>query len=112
LCGGQLTPQSKRPAVAGDGVEQAIPLPPDTALCEGAIAALAVRPEKLLLSSSLPNRCAIAAKVSSIGYLGGGSIVHLTTEQGSALKADLPGSAAGAFVRRGPGSARRPPENR
>jgi len=107
---GELTTRSNGPALAVAGFEQAIPLPPDTALCEGAVAALAVRPEKLALSSSLPNRFAIAATVSSIGYLGGGSIVHLMTEQGRALKAYLPGSAAGAFGRGARVWASWPPE--
>ena len=44
-----------------------------------------------------PAGFAIAATVSSIGYLGGGSIVHLATEQGMALKAYLPGTAAGSL---------------
>jgi len=108
---GELTTKSNGPALAVAGFVQAIPLPPDTELCEGAVAALAVRPEKLVLSSSLPNRFAIAAKVSSIGYLGGGSIVHLTTEQGGALKAYLPGWAAGAFGRGARVWASWPPEN-
>ena len=70
-------------------------MPSGTELAEGAAAALAVRPEKLVLSHAPPAGFAIAATVSSIGYLGGGSIVHLATEQGMALKAYLPGAAAG-----------------
>jgi len=58
-----------------------------------------VRPEKLVLSHAPPAGFAIAATVSSVGYLGGGSIVHLATEQQKALKAYLPGTAAGAFGR-------------
>ena len=108
---GELTTRSNGPALAVAGFDQAIPLRPDTALCEGTVAVLAVRPEKLVLSSSRPTRFAIAAKVSSIGYLGGGSIVHLTTERGRTLKAYLPGSAAGAFGRGARVWASWPPEN-
>jgi putrescine transport system ATP-binding protein len=75
------------------------PLPSGTQLPEGAAVALVVRPEKLLLSHAPPAGFAIAATVSSIGYLGGGSMVHLATEQQKALKAYLPGSAAGSFGR-------------
>ena len=81
------------------GLDNPIPLPSATQLPEGTAAALAVRPEKLVLSHAPPVGFAIAATVSSIGYLGGGSIVHLATEQGRALKAYLPGTAAGVFGR-------------
>jgi hypothetical protein len=42
--------------------------------------------------------------------LGGGSIVHLATEQGMALKAYLPGAAAGGLGRGTPVWASWPPE--
>ena len=58
-----------------------------------------MRPEKLVLSHAPPIGFAIAATVSSIAYLGGGSIVHLAAEQGMALKAHLPGAAAGRLGR-------------
>jgi hypothetical protein len=58
-----------------------------------------VRPEKLVLSHAPPAGFAIAATVSSVGYLGGGSIVHLATERQKALKAYLPGAAASSFGR-------------
>jgi putrescine transport system ATP-binding protein len=76
-----------------------IPLPPGTDLPHCTAAALAVRPEKLVLSRALPAGFAIAAIVSSVSYLGGGSIVHLVTRQDRALKAYLPGTAAARFVR-------------
>jgi putrescine transport system ATP-binding protein len=85
-------------------------LPSGTNLPEGAAAALAVRPEKLMLSHAPPAGFAIAATVSSIGYLGGGSMVHLTTEQQKALKAYLPGAAAGSFGRGTPVWASWPPD--
>jgi hypothetical protein len=48
--------------------------------------------------------------VSSIGYLGGGSIVHLATERGMTLKAYLQGGAAASFGRGMPVWATWPPE--
>jgi len=86
-------------ALAVAGFEKPIPLPPGMNLTHGTAAALAVRPEKLVLSRVLPNGFAIAATVSSVSYLGGGSIVHLVTRQGRALKAYLPGTAAVRFTR-------------
>ena len=73
-------------------------MPSGTKLSDGAAAALAVRPEKLVLSHAPPAGFAIAATVSSVGYLGGGSIVHLAAT-GRALKAYMPGGAAGSFGR-------------
>jgi putrescine transport system ATP-binding protein len=86
-------------ALAVAGFPGPIPLPSGTQLPEGAAAALAVRPEKLVLSHAPPAGFAIAATVSSVGYLGGGSMVHLATEQQKALKAYLPGSTASSFGR-------------
>jgi putrescine transport system ATP-binding protein len=97
-------------ALAVAGLDKPIPLPSGTRLPEGAAAALAVRPEKLLLSQAPPIGFAIAATVSSIGYLGGGWIVHLKTEQGMALKAYLPGTAAGRLGRGTPLWTSWPPE--
>jgi ABC-type Fe3+/spermidine/putrescine transport system ATPase subunit len=96
---GELTTRSNGPALAVAGFGIPIPLPPGTKLHEGAAATLAVRPELLVLTNSSPEGFAIPAKVSSIAYLGGGSIVHLRTGEGRALKAYLPGTAAGAFGR-------------
>jgi putrescine transport system ATP-binding protein len=86
-------------ALAVAGFPGPIPLPSGTQLPEGAAAALAVRPEKLVLSHAPPAGFAIAATVSSVGYLGGGSMVHLATEQQKTLKAYLPGTAASSFGR-------------
>jgi putrescine transport system ATP-binding protein len=97
-------------ALAAAGFPEPIPLPSGAQLPEGAAAALAVRPEKLVLSGAPPVGFAIAATVSSIAYLGGGSIVHLATEQGTALKAYLPGAAAGGLGRGTPVWASWPPE--
>jgi putrescine transport system ATP-binding protein len=107
---GKLTAGFNCLALAVAGLDKPIPLPSGTELVEGAAAALAVRPEKLVLSHSPPAGFAIAATVSSIGYLGGGSIVHLKTEQGMALKAYLPGTAAGRLGRGTPLWTSWPPE--
>ena len=96
---GELTAGFNCLALAVPGLDQLIPLPRGTQLPQGASAALAVRPEKLVLSHAPPIGFAIAATVSSISYLGGGSIVHLATSQQNALKAYLPGTAARAFRR-------------
>jgi putrescine transport system ATP-binding protein len=96
---GELTAGFNCLALAVAGLDKAIPLPSGTELAGGAAAALAVRPERLVLSHAPPAGFAIAATVSSIGYLGGGSIVHLATEQRMALKAYLPGAAAGGLGR-------------
>ncbi|HEX4617826.1 MAG TPA: ABC transporter ATP-binding protein [Stellaceae bacterium] len=99
-----------RPALAVAGFPEPIPLPSGTQLPEGAALALAVRPEKLVLSHAPPIGFAIAATVSSIGYLGGSSIVHLATEQQKPLKAYLPGNAASSFDRGTPVWATWPPD--
>jgi putrescine transport system ATP-binding protein len=82
------------------GIEASLPLPESVDLPEGAEAALAVRPEKLRLSTARPDGIAIAATVTSISYLGGASIVHLTAASGNPLKAQLPSFAAAAFDRK------------
>ncbi len=107
---GELTAGFNCLALAVAGLDIPIPLASGTELVEGAAAALAVRPEKLVLSHSPPAGFAITATVSSIGYLGGGSIVHLATERGLALKAYLPGAAAGRLGRGTPLWASWPPE--
>jgi putrescine transport system ATP-binding protein len=106
---GELTTGFNCLALAVSGFEEPIPLPSGTELPEG-VAALAVRPEKLVLSQAPPVGFAIAATVSSIGYLGAGSIVHLATEQGMPLKAYLPGATAGRLGRGTPLWASWPPE--
>jgi putrescine transport system ATP-binding protein len=107
---GELTAGFNCLALAAAGFPEPIPLPSGTQLPEGAAAALAVRPEKLVLSDARPIGFAIAATVSSIAYLGGGSIVHLVTERQQALKAYLPGTAASSLRRGTPVWASWPPE--
>ena len=96
---GELTAGFNCLALAVAGFEQPIPLPFGTNLPNGAAAALAVRPEKLVLSHHRPPGFAIGATVSSIGYQGGGSIVHLALGQKRALKAYLPSASAARFGR-------------
>src|SRR5947209_844649 len=107
---GKLTAGFNCLALAVAGFPEPIPLPSGTQLSDGAAAALAVRPEKLVLSHAPPTEFAIAATVSSIGYLGGGTMVHLVTEQGGSLKAYLPGTTAGSVARDSPVWATWPPE--
>jgi putrescine transport system ATP-binding protein len=81
------------------GFDRPIPLPPVTALPQGAAATLALRPEKLQLWHEPPAGFALPATVSSVGYLGGASIVHLTAAEGRPLIARLPSAAAGCLSR-------------
>jgi putrescine transport system ATP-binding protein len=96
---GKLTAGFNCLALAVPSLGKQVPLPSGTKLSEGAAAALAVRPEKMVLFDAPPAGFAIAATVSSISYLGGGSIVHLTTERGMVLKAFVTGTAADHFRR-------------
>jgi putrescine transport system ATP-binding protein len=89
-------------ALAAPGIDAPLPLPAGAGLPEGAAAALAVRPEKLRLSAARPAGIAIAATVSSTGYQGGVSVVHLATASGQALKAQMASDAAAGFVRGAP----------
>jgi putrescine transport system ATP-binding protein len=96
---GELTAGFNCLALAEPGFDNPIPLPAGTKLPDGAVAALAVRPEKLVLSHTAPAGFAIAATVTSTSYLGGGSIVHLSAGRGRALKAYLPATEAASFAR-------------
>ncbi len=86
-------------ALKTPGIDEPLPLPDTTDLPEGSAVALAVRPEKLLLSARRPEGAAIAATVASINYQGGVSIVHLATPSGQALKAQMASSHASAYER-------------
>jgi putrescine transport system ATP-binding protein len=74
--------------------EQPIPLPALAGLATGTRLALALRPEKLRLSTQRPAGFALAATIATIGYQGGQSTVHLATPSGLALRAHLPSTAA------------------
>jgi putrescine transport system ATP-binding protein len=75
------------------GTEQPIPLPTPISLAAGTGVALAVRPEKLRLSTQRPAGFAITATIAAIGYQGGQSTVHLATQSGLSLRAHLPSTA-------------------
>ncbi len=81
-------------ALAIAGAEQPIPLPALGGLATGTALAVALRPEKLLLSRQRPAGFALAATIATIGYQGGQSTVHLTTSSGLALRAHLPSATA------------------
>jgi len=86
-------------ALAVTGIAPPIPLAETLDLPAGAEAALAVRPEKLRVSSARPDGIAIAVTVASINYQGGVSVVHLTVASGRALKAQMASAAAATFER-------------
>jgi putrescine transport system ATP-binding protein len=75
------------------GTVQPIPLPTPISLAAGTGVALAVRPEKLRLSTQRPGGFAITATIAAIGYQGGQSTVHLATQSGLSLRAHLPSTA-------------------
>jgi len=91
---GELTAGFNCLALAVPSLDKRVPLPSGTKLPEGTAAALAVRPEKVVLSDAPLAGFAIAATVSLISYLGGGSMVHFATERGTVLKAYVPGAAS------------------
>ena len=99
LFDGELTAGFNCLALRVAGLEAPVPVPSGTKLSDGIAAALAVRPEQLVLSQAPPAGFAIPATVSSVGYLGGGAIVYLAAGQGRALKAYIPGGSAGCFGR-------------
>jgi putrescine transport system ATP-binding protein len=99
LFDGVLVAGCNAPALAVPGLETPLPLPGDTILPAGTAAAVAVRPEKLRLSTARPEGIALAATVASINYQGAVSIVHLAAADGRVLKAQLPSAAAAALDR-------------
>ena len=83
------------------GIDTPLPLPAEVKLPAGAAAAVAVRPEKMRLSSVRPEGFVLAGTIVSVGYEGGQSTVHLTTTSGRSLRAHLPSEAALSFTRGG-----------
>jgi putrescine transport system ATP-binding protein len=79
--------------------EQPIPLPASVELPTGSRLVLALRPEKLLLSTERPDGFALAATIAAVGYQGGQSTIHLATCSGLSLRAHLPSAAALGFER-------------
>ncbi len=86
-------------ALKASGIDAPVPLPETSNLPEGSAVALAVRPEKLVLSSGRPKGIVIAGTVASINYQGGVSIVHLTTASGQMLKAQMASADAATYER-------------
>jgi len=82
------------------GIDRPVPLDEPVELPAGSAAAVAVRPEKLLLSDDRPRGIALAATIVSIGYQGGQSIVHLSAG-GRNLRAHLASEEARQLVRGG-----------
>ena len=99
LFDGVLVAGVSAPALKVLDIEAPLPLPAQTSLPEGSEAALAVRPEKLRVSTARPDGIAIAATVASVNYQGGVSVVHLAAASGHALKAQMASDVAAAFER-------------
>jgi putrescine transport system ATP-binding protein len=79
--------------------DQPVPLPQPpiglpTELPTGSRLVVALRPEKLLLSTERPQGFALAATIATIAYQGGQSTIHLATGSGLGLRAHLPSAAA------------------
>ena len=81
------------------GIDMPLPLPGGAHLPAGSAIALALRPEKVLLSHHRPAGIALMATVVAADYQGPVSILRLTTGAGLALKAHLPSAAAAGFAR-------------
>jgi putrescine transport system ATP-binding protein len=89
---GEIVAGSACRALAVPGLAAPIPLPAGP---RNTPLALAVRPEKLLLSRERPAGFALAATVASVGYLGPVSIVRLALANGRLLTARVQGGLAG-----------------
>ena len=96
---GALIGGPSRPSLRVAGFDQTIPLPAGADPVNRSMVALALRPEKLVLSRARPAGFAVRATVSSIDYQGPVSIVRLAAEPHRLLKAHLASSAAGGFDR-------------
>ena len=73
---------------------------PPAGAAAGRPVALALRPEKLVLSHARPAGFAVRATVGSIDYQGPVSLVHSRRRPGRSLKAHLASAAAGGFAPR------------
>ncbi len=82
-----------------DGIDDPAPLPPGAIPPQTGPIALAVRPEKLVLSAVRPVAFGLSASVLSIDYQGGHSTVHLATRSGLKLRGVVPGAEARGFRR-------------
>jgi putrescine transport system ATP-binding protein len=89
---------SEGPALRVAGLPEPIPLPAGACTAGRQRLALAVRPERLVLSWARPPGFAIAATVTAIGYLGGLSAIRLAAGDRE-LRACLPSPFAAGFAR-------------
>ena len=108
---GEIVPGFNALCLAMPDAEQPIPLPQPAALPAGTRLTLAVRPEKLRLSTQRPDGFALAATIATVGYQGGQSTIHLATRSGLALRAHLPSGAAEGLARGAPVWASWAPED-
>ena len=99
LFDGEIADRAAAPCLVVPGIEPPIPLAQAEGLASGRRAALALRPEKLLVSRHRPEGFALAATVVSIGYQGGQSVVHVAAASGPSLRVHLPSDAAQGFAR-------------
>jgi putrescine transport system ATP-binding protein len=99
LIEGELVAGFNALCLAIPDAEQPIPLSGEIDLPAGSRIALALRPEKLLLSRERPRGTAVAATVQSVGYEGNRSTIHLATASGRRLRANVPSMTAATFDR-------------
>jgi hypothetical protein len=64
-----------------------------------------------VVTGERPARFALAATITSVGYQGGQSVVHLATDGGPTLRAHLPSDAARGLARGQPVWASWAPED-
>ena len=85
--------------LAAPDFERPIVPPQPSDLPAGARVALALRPERLVLSRDRPAGVAIAVTVTAVDYQGGQSSVRLATASGRELRAHLPSPEAADLTR-------------
>jgi ABC-type Fe3+/spermidine/putrescine transport system ATPase subunit len=85
-------------ALRGPGIGP-IPLPRAIEIDEGAAIAVALRPEKLVITRRPPDGFAIMATVTAVDYQGPVSILRLAVKTREHLTAQLPSTAAAGLGR-------------
>ena len=91
---GEVLAVPGRFCLAVPDMAEPIALPPGREVRPGMRLALALRPEKLVVSRERPPGAALAATVTAIDYQGARSLVRLKTGGGRELHAHLPSTAA------------------
>jgi putrescine transport system ATP-binding protein len=86
-------------SLAVPGMDSPLPLPARMELSAGSRAALALRPEKLAVTSEQPAGFALAATIVAVGYQGGQSVIRLAPKAGPPLRSHLPSGIARGFAR-------------